>query len=326
MKKIFSIFVAITFVFTLCLPLFASAQTIQSDGITWSEAIKIYTPKKGNAFYPRPLLLQNKDIMLAFDANEDNIAFTSIKVIVSKDGGNTFGKSILVAKEDNVTCATPQLVQFPNGEIWCSYRTSYQVGQDWFTAIKVKVSNDGGLSWNELSNGFVVDEAKGSGRYGGIWEPHISFVKGKAVLMYCDDSDRVTTVGSVQNIISKTWLNSGWSEASEVSAPGTSRDGMPVYIQLMDKSYATVFESTDTTPALFGIKYKLSKDGVEWTGERLMIDTPSPGKVDNAPYITELSNKKLLCTFQSDEANQAKLGLDASSGYAIVGTKINNKI
>jgi hypothetical protein len=137
--------------------------------------------------------------------------------------------------------------------------------------------------------------------------------------MYCDDSDRVDVTGSSQNILAKKWENGKWSQQIIVSAPGDSRDGMPVWTRLKDGRYIVVFESTDTQPSLFGLKYKLSPDGRDWTGERSILDTPNPGRVNNAPFITQLGDGRLLCTFQSDNDNQISFGTQASSSYAIEG-------
>jgi hypothetical protein len=101
---------------------------------------------------------------------------------------------------------------------------------------------------------------------------------------------------------------------------------MPVWIHMQDGRYLVVFESTDVQPSVFGIKYKLSPDGLDWSGDRLEVDTPAVGRVENAPYVVQLEDGRLLCAFQSDTDNKVRLGVNASSAYAIEGWIAGDRI
>ena len=299
-------------------PVLAEASPSSAD-VQWGEAQRIFQPKSGGAYYPRPLRLDDGSILVAFDTDEGSYGVTKVKVLRSDDEGGTWSAPVLVMEQTNVTCATPQLFQAKDGTVWCSFRMSWKEGTTWHTQICVKTSDDRGETWNELENGFLVDEAEVPGRYGGLWEPHIGYVGETVAMMYCDDSPRIGTSGSYQYILIRTWQGDGWSASKVVSGYDLSRDGMPVWIRLQDGRYLVVFEATDVQPSVFGIKYKLSPDGLDWSGERLEVDTPAVGRVENAPYVVQLSDGRILCAFQSDTDNAVRLGVNGSSVYAIEG-------
>jgi hypothetical protein len=285
----------------------ASAAT---TGTNWAtdDTKLIYQPASGGAYYPRLIKLSNGSWLCTFDTDEDGGSFTKVKLLKSTDGGNTWGSKVTVAAEANVTCGTAQLFQLTNGNIWCTYRTSYLSGTTWYTYLKVKVSTDGGTTWNDLSGGTVIASETVNGRYGGVWEPHLGYIGNTIAVMYCNDGSSIGSDGSYQYLQMRTWNGSSWSGVITVSNPTTSRDGMPVWTKMADGRYIVVFESTDTSPAHFGIKYKISSDGLNWSGSRQLLYNPPSGKRCNAPFVTVLTDGRLMCSFQTDENNPVSSG------------------
>jgi hypothetical protein len=311
LKKINCI-IAFVFIFFI----FSTAVNAANTGTNWSkdDIITIYQPTSGGAFYPRLVKLSNGNILCAFDTNEDGTGFASIKVVKSTDGGTTWGSKVTIASATDRNCATPMLYQFSSGEIWCGYRTSYLSGTVWYTEIRIKSSTDGGTTWSDITNSTVASETSANSRYGGVWEPHIGIASGQIVVMYCNDGDSITTDGSYQHILLKTRNGTSWSAQTVVSNPTNSRDGMPVWCQMADGRYIAVFESTDITPSAFGIKYKISSDGLNWVNEpRQVLYTAPSYKVCNAPFVTLLSDGRLMASFQTDESNVIADGDDGAT-------------
>lgn len=292
-----------------------------------SIANKIYSPTANGVFYPRLEKLSSGRILCVFDTNEDDQNFTKIKLVYSDNGGQSFSSApIVIASESGKTCSTPELFTLNNGNIWCSYREMYESNGVWYTALKVKVSTDNGLTWNPLSvGGTIVSETNTI--FGGVWEPIIGYIGENIVCMYANDGGSITSDGSIQYIQMKTYNPStGWSGATNVSATTGSRDGMPVFTKMADGRYIVVFECTDLSPAKFGLRYKISSDGLNWSGERKIIYTPvAQNKRTNAPYVINLPNGNLLLSFQSDKDN-INDGDSNSKVYCLNGNVNGNEI
>lgn len=270
-----------------------------------SVANTIYKPTANSAFYPRMEKLSSGRILCTFDTNEDNASYTSVKLVYSDNGGQTFTSTpITIASESGKSCSTAELFTLNNGNIWCAYRVSYESSGTWYTSLKVKVSTDNGLTWNSLSVGEII-ASETAPDFRGVWEPILGYVGNTIVCMYANDGGSITSDGTYQYIQIKTYNPStGWSSATNVSATTGSRDGMPVFTKMADGRYIVVFESTDLSPAKYGLRYKISNDGLNWSGERKIIYTPVvTDKRTNAPYVVSLPNGNLLLSFQSDKDN-----------------------
>ncbi len=298
------------------------------DSSTLSSSIStIYKPSANGVFYPRMEKLGNGRILCTFDTNEDDVNVTSVKVVYSDNGGQSFSTTpVVIASESGKSCSTAELFVLDNGNIWCSYRVSYQSSGTWYTSLKVKESTDNGATWNPLSTGAIIASETATD-FRGVWEPVIGKIGGNIVCMYANDGASTLSDGSYQYIQMKTYNPStGWSSASNVTSSTTSRDGMPVFTQLADGRYITVYECTDLLPAKYGLKYKISSNGTDWSAEGKIIYTPVvTDKRTNAPYITSLPNGDLLLTFQSDKDNIYN-GDVYSKSYCMTGSVNGNNV
>lgn len=267
--------------------------------VVWKEGTtKAYVPKKGGVWYPRMLLLKNGDILCSFDTNEDG-GRTKVKIIRSQDGGVTWSEPIVAAERANGDCANGQMIQLENGDIWIAYRVVNNADGNLYTSLEMSTSTDG-VNFSVNKDALIAKESsKGSG---GVWEPHLGFIGDKIVVMYANDN--VSSSSSQQNLIMKVWEDSGWVQEIIVSdgVKANSRDGMPVFDRLKDGRYIVVFEATDLPGYPFVLKYKISDDGFDWSGERLFMYKPiKAGRKIGAPFVIVRDDGIVLVAFQTDE-------------------------
>jgi hypothetical protein len=269
------------------------------QGIVWEEdEIVVYKPQGGGVWYPRMYQLKDGTILCGFDTNEDG-GRAVIKIVSSKDGGLTWSPAIRATDYPEYDCANANFIELDNGDIWLSYRANVMEGEEYYSSIRVNVSKDGGKTWEPHS---LVAEEKGAG---GVYEPQFGYIGNSIAVFYANDSLNVVNTGRQQNIEFKVWEGEGWGEKL-IASDGTktfSRDGMPVWCQLEDGSYAMVIESTTLAPSYeFIIQMKTSPDGMDWSND--LVNIYKPGKMKKkagAPYIVKLSNGKVAVSFQTDE-------------------------
>ncbi len=271
-----------------------------NTSIEWSEEdILVYKPKDGGVWYPRLYRLKNGTILCGFDTNEDG-GRAVIKIVSSTDGGLTWSENAIQGTNlPEYDCANANFIELENGDIWLAYRANVMEGDSYYSSIRVSVSKDGGATWEPHS---IVVEEEGTG---GVYEPQFGFIGDKIAVFYANDSLNVVRNNRQQNIEFNLWEGDKWSEKF-IASDGTktfSRDGMPVFSELQDGSYAMVIESTAYSPnSEFIIQMKTSPDGLDWSGELKDIYTPSEFKKKaGAPYIVTLADGRLAVSFQTDE-------------------------
>lgn len=276
------------------------SDTMLESGIRWEkETITVYKPNKGGVWYPRMYKLKDGTILCGFDTNEDG-GRAVIKIVSSKDGGITWSeKAIKGTNYPEYDCANANFIELDNGEIWLAYRANVLNGEEYYSSIRINVSKDGGETWEPHS---IVAEESGTG---GVYEPQIGFIDKEIAVFYANDSLNVVKNNRQQNIEFKVWNGKTWSEKI-IASDGTktySRDGMPVWCELDDHTYAMVIESTSLHPSYeFIIQMKTSPDGKDWSDKLENIYVPNKlTKKAGAPYIVKLNNGKLAVSFQTDE-------------------------
>jgi len=131
-------------------------QRSTDNGKTWSEAEKIMDKSRNfgtNNWFrfcnPELVKLQNGWILLSFigNANPETNDNCQVLVIISKDGGQTWGDPITVMRG---RCWEPMIVQLPGGELELlvsSEAAWFQNGNASNQEIRCARSNDNGLTW-----------------------------------------------------------------------------------------------------------------------------------------------------------------------------------
>ncbi|WJH35701.1 glycoside hydrolase [Paenibacillus sp. CC-CFT747] len=289
-------------------------------GMSWkSGTVTIFAPAQGGVWYPRLLKLADGTWLSSFDSNVDG-GHVKVKLSRSTDGGRTWSSPIDAASDPSGDCANGQMLQLNNGTLWLAYRVIVQSGSTTSSYLRVRQSSDGGNSWSDVPNGQIASETANS--FKGVWEPHLGYIGGTIAVMYANDSPSVAGSSGSQNLYMKTWNGTAWSAASLVSdgvAVG-SRDGMPVWTRTGDGKYIMVFEATDQAGHPFGIKYKISNDGFNWSVPRQTLYIPSvAGKKAGAPFIAKLNDGRLMASFQTDE-DSPNTGDDYSSMRTMISS------
>jgi hypothetical protein len=272
----------------------------QEYGVTWeNEVITVYEPRNGGVWYPRMYQLSNGTILCGFDTNEDG-GRAVIKIVRSVDGGLTWsGEAIQATNYPEYDCANANFIELENGELWVAYRANVAKDDVYYSSIRVSVSKDGGITWEPHS---IVAEEEGTG---GVYEPQFGYIGDAIAVFYANDSLNVVRNGRQQNIEFKVWEEDRWSDKI-IASDGTktfSRDGMPVWCQLEDGSYALVIEATSLSPSYdFIIQMKTSVDGLDWSGALHNIYLPNQMKKKaGAPYIVKIPDGRVAVSFQTDE-------------------------
>jgi hypothetical protein len=291
------------------------SDTMLETGIKWEEeTITVYKPKNGGVWYPRMYKLKDGTILCGFDTNEDG-GRAVIKIVSSKDGGITWSENAIKGTDyPEYDCANANFIELDNGDIWLAYRANVLNGEEYYSSIRINVSKDGGETWEPHS---IVEEERGTG---GVYEPQIGYIGKEIAVFYANDSLNVVKTNRQQNIELKVWNGESWSEKI-IASNGTktySRDGMPVWCELDDGTYAMVIESTSLFPSYeFIIQMKTSPDGKDWSDKLENIYVPNKlTKKAGAPYIVKLNNGKLAVSFQTDE--DATLTGDAYSKMKVM--------
>jgi len=281
------------------------------------EMSTVYAPARGGVFYPRVIVLSSGEWICGFDTNEDG-GDSVIKVVISRDEGASWSAPILVAAAPGASLANAQLAERADGEVWLAYRVVTNIDGVCTTILRVSRSADRGRTWEILPNGEIARETQNV--YKGVWEPHMGYMGKDFVVMYANDSLAVVDHGQQQTLYLKKWTIRGWSEPYVVSdgRESNSRDGMPVWTRMKDGRYIVVFEASDEAAKYpFVVKARISKNGVDWNGERVLVYRPEKRmKQAGAPYVITLADGTLVASFQTDE-DKAKFGVDVSEAKLV---------
>jgi len=275
-----------------------SAQVVTDENsLVWdTESTVVFEPENAahGAFYPRMLVLKNGDWLVAYDTNDGAIE-TRIQVSRSRDKGKTW-TVLSTASFGAGDAANAQMVQLPDGDVLLAYR----VVNGHHKILKASRSSDNGETWEELS---VIAEAM-MDNYRGVWEPHMGFLPdGKLAVMYASEVYQPQFPQVIEMKVSDDFGKT-WGDPIRVSDNVLSRDGMPVWTITKDNKVLAVFEATDDPTGFkpFIIRYKISEDGYDWSGERKILYSPTNAfnSVGAAPFVVTMPNGVLVASCQVD--------------------------
>lgn len=304
-KKFVKLPIALLLSLVVAVPLFPSSIVQASSiGMAWANpAVTVFAPSSGGVWYPRLAKLSPREWLVSFDTNAGG-GNTRIAVARTTDGGYTWSAPVTAVSNASGNVGNGQMLVLPGGEIWLAYRLVVATGSGYDVSLHVRRSTDGGYTWSDLPGGLIASAS--SGGFKGVWEPHLENINGTVAVLYADDSPAAVGSTGLQNLYMKTWTGSGWGSRITVSdgVAAGSRDGMPVITRMNDGRYMTVFEASDVAGHPFVIKFKISSDGLNWSGPRQTLYVPNGnGKKAGAPFVAKLADGRLIAAFQTDEGS-----------------------
>jgi len=275
----------------------SEVKDISEINIEWDiSETTVFSPQNDGkgAFYPRMLISNNKDWLIAYDTN-DNGKNTVCQISRSRDEGLNW-ETLSVASFGRGDCANAQMIQLENDDILLAYR---QVDGDTKT-LKLSKSSDFGENWEEYG---IISQATMTD-FRGVWEPHMDFLPdGKLAVMYASEIYQPYFPQVIEMKVSPD-MGKTWGEPIRISDCDTSRDGMPVWTVTESNEVVVVFEATDDPSGKkpFIIRGKISPDGYNWDTERMLIYSPDniPARAA-APYIIKSSKNHLVVSSQVDD-------------------------
>ena len=247
----------------------------------------------------------------------------TIRTATSDDNGKTWNNDTLAVGFDGLICANVNF--YETKDMLCLAYRAIGTKEDgsFYGSLRMSISPDNGKTWSFHS--IIAENTETDGSFKGIWEPCLGLIGDELVCVYANDS---TSVTSKQNIESLTWDGENWSSRRILSngEEHNSRDGMPVWCQLKDGTYAMVIESTkyrkQDKPFVIQIMY--STDGYNYGKPYDVYISEGEGSKAAAPGICELSDGRIVISFQTDEDKETK-GDNVSVSKIITSKKVNKK-
>ena len=257
------------------------------------------------AFYPRTIQLQHQPagtaagrLLTSFDTND-----TQAALFTSDDNGQSWQSLATVQGESNAWhCCSglwefPQpLGQFPAGTLFWS--PSMGCGRDprCDASITIRRSTDGGRSWQAHAT-LVTGNV-------GLWESEFMVdARGQLVAYYSTEQYRAD--GFNQLLAHKVSTDGGltWGpEVRDVALPDTPnqkmRPGMAIVRQMLDKTYAMVYEICGMGCDVY---IRFSKDGLDWgtpTDPGTRIESDKGQHFAHAPSFTVALDGSLIAVGQ----------------------------
>ena len=233
----------------------------------------------------------------------------------SVDGGQTWQRFSVIARDSSPTVdiGDGDFAILPNGHILHSYRhnlyRNLPLAKHEYS-IKVAISKDRGKTWEYHS---TVARSRGT-KYG-FWASFITQISTGQLQCYYDDEVTPAKQGVPRHQWAqmKTWnpRTSRWGSMVTVSRTRRrdhlARDGMCSVVELPNGRLICAMESCTARPPFTGLTGIVTSDdgGKTWSwtkGERPILYQPKKRRFNAlAPWITRLSNGKLICVFVTDE-------------------------
>ncbi len=222
----------------------------------------------------------------------------------SYDGGETWDSPVTASFAPDKSCANVNFFEY-GGDLYLSYRATGDTPEGYYTSLRVSVSHDMGESWQAHS--VICEYLDENHKFRGVWEPFLGEINGEMVCVYANDSLSVT---SQQNIESLTFDGEKWGKR-EIICNGElhdSRDGMPVWLRLADRSYLMAIEATTQrdNEHPFVISLLKSADGRHWSEPETVYVPQGDGSKAGAPGLCQLNDGRIIVTFQTDEDSAEK--------------------
>jgi len=261
--------------------------------------------RSGYFGYARMAQLFDGRLACAYETSAGNV-----ELVFSTDLGESWGnKQIVFEKRNNIAMAVPEIVELSDHSILvaCNPRPRKPFTDDRKFGIKVRKSNDGGVTWESEQ---VIYKAQSTFE-NGCWEPSMIQLPGGEVQLFFANEGIYTTSGE-QNIsmFRSSDFGTSWSAEPEIIGYRKDRrDGMPVPLLLKEKAELLLAVEDNKTdqfkPTIFREKLaaKWSDGTITATDPRReyapLTDPLADSIYAGAPYLEQLQTGEVILSYQT---------------------------
>ncbi len=250
---------------------------------------------------PRAVRLADGRLLGTFGGSDAGMPVT--RLVLSSDNGRSWSDLGIASTgllDEDMGNAFP--LQLPSGRLLVAvrhhtYNTPGDISQGTYR-IRVRYSDDLGVTWNQLSE---VEINQGSKQSAGIWEPFLYLASDGSLHVYYAKEWKGN---NDQDIVMRRSMDGGltWGPIVTVATQSGRRDGMPSVARLADGSLMAVFESLPNGAGIARIDRIISTDNGSTWGSRAPIYAGENDKVYvGAPFIISLPNGRLVASFMRDD-------------------------
>ena len=274
--------------------------------------------------YVRLIELKDGSLLCVYESSGN------IEATKSSDKGTTWQVPIRVASAENgINMAVPDILELNDGSLLISYNprpTGNNTDINKRFAIKIKISTNGGQTWNHEK---TIYEA-GHQFQNGCWEPsQIQLPNGEIQLFFANEG--IYTSSDEQNISMLKSSDGGftWSTSPEIlSFRAGRRDGMPSPIILKNNEIVYAIEDNDgVTFKPFIIRTTMEENwknapifGNSAYRNYALLEKLHENIYAGAPYLRQLKTGETILSYQSTE-NRANNSLENSRMIVAIGSE-----
>lgn len=258
-----------------------------------------------------------------------------ISVNWSEDLGKSWGTPrLIVANEDRLPFAVPDVIQLENGDIVVGYnpRPSAPYSPERRFGIRCVRSTDNGATWSDQ---ITIYNASHEGSEG-CWEPCFLELPSGELQCYFANENNFPYSGEQEISMCRSFDGGKtWGSENRICFSAGSRDGMPVPILTENGEIAVIIEDNGW-PGYGGfrattVRTPLKDNWKEWVGRnsrRKMIfaDEADKNYISAAPYLRKLGTNATIASWQGDRPPRQGLGESCFDMYVGVGDADGNNV
>ena len=307
---------------------------IESDttvfgGIEFEEKI-IKVTNTGGVPYTRMTKLQDGRLMMVY--TQSNTAYA----IYSSDLGLTWSAPVAITSnidQDDIDgkkllIANAMAYQIADGTILVAYRANEEINRTdgpasiqktgkYHSSIRIMASTDGGKSFQRHSIVWDLYEENIQKWYAscGLWEPHLGMLNGELACFFAIGKSVYEYNHPINSTDIFVYRNNQWvrAEYSSNETPGSVKNGMPVWQEVLEGGYVMAVESNQNNKGLYAnvltAKLFTSLDGKYWTNQCDVYIPKKSYSKSGAPYVVQLPNGQIVVSYMTND-DQKKIDRD----------------